>query len=268
MWNEGKSMNCRKCKKNIPEDSAFCPYCGEEVIPDNVCLNCRHEMPEDSVFCPFCGTQIISQEAQDPKNVSVSPSVNNLKLETDSNEFGETIKKAKKNYMIAVAIVAALAVIMGILMISQTVRNNNLRQSLDAEIGELKTENAELSAEITELKKTDNNESNNTLYDSIINNLKSFSFISSSERYYSDKQIVYLSQSKSQVRAFNVTCTFNTTCHVENTASNGSGQIECYWGDFTGDRSAFYITPKEKGVYRLHFTTNSYDAFNVLVIVD
>ena len=59
MRKERDSMNCRNCKKQIPDDSAFCPFCGEEVIPDNICPNCRRDLPDDSAFCPFCGEYIV-----------------------------------------------------------------------------------------------------------------------------------------------------------------------------------------------------------------
>ena len=54
-------MNCSKCKKPIPEDSEFCPYCGNVVdrtmLP--LCGNCGRAVPEDSEFCPYCGTAVL-----------------------------------------------------------------------------------------------------------------------------------------------------------------------------------------------------------------
>lgn len=54
-------MNCLKCKKPIPEDSEFCPYCGNVVdrtmLP--LCGNCGRAVPEDSEFCPYCGTAVL-----------------------------------------------------------------------------------------------------------------------------------------------------------------------------------------------------------------
>lgn len=51
-------MICQKCSKDIPEDSDFCPFCGESISVEpttNCCTSCDKKLPEDSEFCPFCG---------------------------------------------------------------------------------------------------------------------------------------------------------------------------------------------------------------------
>lgn len=53
-------MNCLNCKRSIPKDSEFCPYCGSivEHIQTPVCKNCGRAVPDDSEFCPYCGTVV------------------------------------------------------------------------------------------------------------------------------------------------------------------------------------------------------------------
>ena len=54
-----KIMNCNICNKSIPQDSAFCPFCGNKVEPqivENTCPHCNKSIPQDSEFCPFCGS--------------------------------------------------------------------------------------------------------------------------------------------------------------------------------------------------------------------
>lgn len=58
---------CRKCGKDIPEESEFCPKCGTEVINLEipkalVCSKCSRTVPDGSDFCLKCGTKIIKPE--------------------------------------------------------------------------------------------------------------------------------------------------------------------------------------------------------------
>ncbi len=49
-------MNCIKCNREIPEDSVFCPFCGEKVAA--ACSACGAELIDDSEFCRFCGAKV------------------------------------------------------------------------------------------------------------------------------------------------------------------------------------------------------------------
>lgn len=93
-------MKCGKCQKGIPENSEFCPYCGnnlkEEIIsrsetktqetkkisetetkdiiktenisnnPSNslVCKKCKKELQANFKRCPYCGTKVKEEKAQ------------------------------------------------------------------------------------------------------------------------------------------------------------------------------------------------------------
>ncbi len=59
-------MVCSVCGKEIPNDSAFCPECGERVVQqfpvfqppagkEKYCGHCGSLIPLDSLFCPECG---------------------------------------------------------------------------------------------------------------------------------------------------------------------------------------------------------------------
>lgn len=84
-------MFCRKCGNEIPDDSAFCPRCGERVVTEDVedtavetvrstvklekadalaiaelgmllCKECGKAIPKGNMFCPVCGTDVPSVE--------------------------------------------------------------------------------------------------------------------------------------------------------------------------------------------------------------
>ena len=50
-------MNCKKCAKEVPEGSVFCPFCGERADGNKPCPACGALMGEEYVFCPKCGAR-------------------------------------------------------------------------------------------------------------------------------------------------------------------------------------------------------------------
>lgn len=52
-------MNCKKCNALVPDDSAFCPECGEKV---EVAVTTPSE-PAAQVFCPECGAPMAANDS-------------------------------------------------------------------------------------------------------------------------------------------------------------------------------------------------------------
>ncbi|MGN0641368.1 MAG: zinc ribbon domain-containing protein [Oscillospiraceae bacterium] len=63
---------CRKCGKEFPKESEFCPKCGTQKISLEipkacVCPKCGEKAPADSDFCMKCGTKIVKPEKPQTK---------------------------------------------------------------------------------------------------------------------------------------------------------------------------------------------------------
>ncbi len=63
-------MQCPNCGRNIdeslfPQSLAFCPYCGQDLLPVDqeterlaFCPYCGRELPDQTSFCPYCGKEL------------------------------------------------------------------------------------------------------------------------------------------------------------------------------------------------------------------
>ena len=80
-------MRCQYCGRKIPDDSAFCPECGQrqeelsfhaessfdstqESKPE-VCPVCGTVMEEGTLFCPECGTPYARSEQQSVRGLRI-----------------------------------------------------------------------------------------------------------------------------------------------------------------------------------------------------
>lgn len=49
---------CIECGRQLPEDAAFCCYCGAKVLPkEHRCAACGKVNPDEAKFCAYCGNK-------------------------------------------------------------------------------------------------------------------------------------------------------------------------------------------------------------------
>jgi membrane protease subunit (stomatin/prohibitin family) len=47
---------CPACRKPVPRDASFCPYCGAHLVIFGQCPRCNADVPPGANFCPRCGS--------------------------------------------------------------------------------------------------------------------------------------------------------------------------------------------------------------------
>jgi membrane protease subunit (stomatin/prohibitin family) len=56
------TVQCPKCKANVPAGTKFCPNCGEKMgVAGISCPKCKADMPTGTKFCPNCGQKMMNQ---------------------------------------------------------------------------------------------------------------------------------------------------------------------------------------------------------------
>ena len=79
-----KKTICTTCKAEVPEDSEFCPYCGNKKIksfyydknnnPCKKCVNCESIIPDNAIYCQYCGKKADEKHVDERANLDLSSS--------------------------------------------------------------------------------------------------------------------------------------------------------------------------------------------------
>jgi membrane protease subunit (stomatin/prohibitin family) len=79
---------CFECRRAIPCDAAFCPYCGHHQIVFQQCTQCGKNLTPKARFCPQCGKQ--TDEKPQPRKCRKC-GTENLSNSTYCNQCGEKL---------------------------------------------------------------------------------------------------------------------------------------------------------------------------------
>lgn len=51
-------MICQNCNAEMPDDAAFCPFCGAKHVRTDICPKCGKPFAEGEVYCTACGARL------------------------------------------------------------------------------------------------------------------------------------------------------------------------------------------------------------------
>jgi RNA polymerase subunit RPABC4/transcription elongation factor Spt4 len=68
---EENKIVCKKCENIISDYSAFCPYCGNEIVK-KICIVCRKRIRLKYKYCPHCGKKVKKKNEKRKKRCIIS----------------------------------------------------------------------------------------------------------------------------------------------------------------------------------------------------
>ena len=175
-------MICKKCANEIPDESKFCPYCGqkaeEEAPAQKSCAICGQSYPAESKFCPYCGAKAdaqpikertapatvkepVSEPAPDaqPASPAPQPAYDAQPAPAPAKpSFFDSVKAFIAGNKIVSIIIAALfttALILMIVCICLGVKNGKLKEESDlylSSISDMQSSLSEKDAQISDIQ--------------------------------------------------------------------------------------------------------------------
>ena len=238
---------CNDCKKELPDDSDFCQYCGSKNVsvynpkPINLnykrCIDCGKELPSDSDFCQYCGSKRVAM-------------VNNSTSNNDSSSKSDgTTGKFKKLFIVAT--IVAICSLCGLAYYVSMYNDTNLtletykskNESLEKQI---KTKDSELSSA---RRKASN-------YDDVISYSKSAVGYSD---FYARDTILY-KPNKQKVWIYQG---FYSTMW----AQTSSGTITTEWGNWSGNWVPLTITYSGSGVEYVKIYNEANSKYFYIIVI-
>jgi membrane protease subunit (stomatin/prohibitin family) len=87
---QSSSQTCPDCKQRIPEDAAFCPLCGHQIMIIDQCAKCGKNLAPNARFCSRCGTPV-QQRTEHKDRFCANCGAQNLDNSVFCNQCGERL---------------------------------------------------------------------------------------------------------------------------------------------------------------------------------
>ena len=267
-------INCKKCEKQIPDDSVFCPFCGEAI-----------ELLDSNVI-----TEEITEIQETDNRTQNSESITDAEpkeTETKKKESPAKIEKSHKRATVAAIILAVLVGALAGLNIFQYRSIQTItaeKEALTSENIDLKDSNAKfeeqrnkaITERDTEKKEKERAISNSQQYRAAsyrYNEIKSWidkhsREFHASNSYYAASNVIAVK--KGETVNLEITYTGNRNVWARTTNSNCKAEWTKIW---SGNRTSLKVTGVTEGVTGIIFSlgdsksADSKESFRVLVIV-
>ncbi len=83
-------MNCMNCSREIPENAAFCGYCGTAIVNKNMADNLNQEITEaPSTQQTTSFTLVSNEETNDTKDINVDEDIKTINTEISTEDAPE-----------------------------------------------------------------------------------------------------------------------------------------------------------------------------------
>lgn len=117
-------MKCQYCGSEIPDNSSFCPNCGQKAVsPENgpaengsaknFCVNCGAPLEPGRAFCPNCGKPASGDTQQNPSSGQGTQPYTQPCNSSVADAGQQPVKKKKTGLIIAIVVIC-LVILAGI----------------------------------------------------------------------------------------------------------------------------------------------------------
>ncbi len=84
-------QECPDCKKTIPGDAGFCPYCGHQIMVLTQCQSCGKNLSLNAKFCSRCGVKVEQKQTKQKNQFCSKCGAENLLDSNFCNGCGEKL---------------------------------------------------------------------------------------------------------------------------------------------------------------------------------
>ena len=234
-------MKCSKCSQNIPEDSSYCPFCGNQILTispfQSICMKCGAKITEhDAKYCWCCGQEIL-EGSNGHSDIKKKPITNS--------------RKKKRNGKTIIIVLTFLCTVFCIILFSLFSQTRDLKKQYNDLLSQYTEQQDDLTEAISYVDK----------YLSIVYSLRARSTTDFSANEYIFTMI------PGNTEEFQLTTSFSKPAMVTFDTFGDAAHLD-FLDDSWGTHTNVKITADNEGISWFRFKNDIDDKeFNIIVIV-